>query len=278
MTTHTDDAVVTAPAATAALLAAPTAPQSVAAVTEAAAAKATDAVIAKVQAGDFDLDEARDALTEKEFNAYVASLDGGDDINSDTLRAIANKLTKNMYKDAAKSKAETQAMAKALKRLEDEVTRLNKERDDDRSAASKAAESNSNDAVYTRLSEQCTKVGVDLEAALGDAKTMEMLRNESRNEDSPFTFLQEITAYNAKGKFADAARVVGEAVKRAGGEVKPVVVSPSDSEASVVKHVEKTYEDELAAIHKSFSHSSKTFEDLSSRQQSLDALRKKHGR
>jgi polyhydroxyalkanoate synthesis regulator phasin len=258
-------------------LATPTAPQSVAAVTE-AAAKATDAVIAKVQAGDFDLDEARDALTEKEFNAYVASLDGGDDINSDTLRAIAHKLTKNMYKDAAKSKAETQALSKSLKRLEDEITRLNKERDEERAAASKAAESNSNDVVYTRLSEHCAKAGVDLEAALGDAKTMETLRNESRSDDSPFTFLQEITAYNAKGKFADAARVVGEAVKRAGGEVKPVVVSPSESEASVVKHVEKTYEDELAAIHKSFSHSSKTFDDLSSRQQSLDALRKKHGR
>lgn len=272
MTTHTEEALLSA-----------TTTQSVTAVTDntavaSAAAAATDAVIAKVQAGDFDLEEARDALNEREFNAYVESLEGGDDLNTDTLRAIARKLTKNMYKDSAKTKAETQSMAKSLKRLEDEISRLNKEREDERTAASKAAQTNSNDVVYTRLSEHCTKVGVDLEAALGDAKTMEMLRNESRNEDSPFTFLQEITAYNAKGKFAEAAKVVGEAVKRAGGELKPIVVSPSESEASVVKHVEKSYEDELAAIQKSFSHSSKTFDDLTNRQKDLDALRKKHGR
>jgi len=241
----------------------------------ATAAQAAEA-IAKVQSGDFDIEQAREALSEKEFNSYVASLEGGDDINTDTLQAIASKLLKNTHKDVAKTKVETTNLAKTVAALQEQLAKLEKERADERAAASKAQQASSQDAVYSKLSASCSDLGVDLEKALGDAKTMQILRDESQSDDSPFTLLQAITAYNAKGKFAEAAKLVGEAVKRAGGEVKPVIEAPSESSAPAVAKVEKTYEQELSAVHAWFNASAKTFADMQERGAKLEALRKKH--
>lgn len=232
--------------------------------------------IAKVQSGDFDIEQAREALSEKEFNAYVESLEGGDDINTDTLQAIAKKLLKNTHKDVVKAKGDTASLTKTVAALQDQLAKLEKERADEKTAAAKATQASSQDVVYSKLSASCTTLGVDLEKALGDAKTMQILRDEAQSPDSPFTLLQAITAYNAKGKFEEAAKLVGEAVKRAGGEVKLVVEAPSESSAPAVAKQEKTYEQELASVHAWFNASAKTFADMQEREARMKALRNKH--
>jgi hypothetical protein len=224
------------------------------------------------------MERMQDALSDTEFNTFVEALEGDEEIEVGMLRKIAKQIAKPAFTKSASAAREAKATQATLAKLQARIEQLEQEKNQLAESVKQDKTQTSQQQQFQSLSTACSTLGVNLEAALAQEDIVAVLRNEGRSEDSGFTYLEEVTALIAKGKFPQAAQLVKTAVGKVKGAVAtpPTEIAGTPSAGAATKQPEGTYWSKLNEITTAYAQSNKTFKDSQARSEKLAALKKQY--
>lgn len=226
------------------------------------------------------LSEAMEAMSVVEMNNFIDTLEGDDEVNTTTLQTIAKKLLAGPLKEAYRAKHKTAAMEQVVANLVSEIETLRAGQKQTAEQITASQDTQARDMRFGQLKSACKDIQIDMEAALIDPKVVEVLNNQTKDEDSALVLSQEISQFMLRGEYVRAAKLMKVAIDKATppDPASTKGVAPAAAGGTPVVPEVKSYEQELSEITAAYSRSNKTFADAQTRVSRIDALKKKHGR
>ncbi len=222
--------------------------------------------------------EAERLMQDAEFNRSILDgIEGDEDLHTDTLKKIASKVGKKTHAQVMAASKKIADQEAEMTKMREDIAAMRKEREDEKAAQESKAKADSNTTQFQKLSTACSGLDMDLETLLADEANKATLQNGYRDEDAPFTYVQEISAYIAKGKYDKAAEVVALAFGKNKPAAVPTTVQPAATSAtSTVSDTGPTYDSELSTLTHTYQRGPKTYKETDAYQKASLALKIKY--